>query len=322
MFFNITVADSTMCSKHTEKTKLHVQPTRNTRNFILGTCSLLSADFYKLFIHLVEGNTRIAERKQLAQHVRDLMSCGLVHPENRTIDFGFSFNDIKVGDFSKFEEAYKQKKLSTARLKQLYIERLGPGQFGAFHIFELIANHYEAAGKICDPSSTIFIDQLGIIQKLNSYPEFARLSHMRKRLFLANNDKEYFDIMLTRVIFEILSYEAYEEEYKIEKFDFHTKLCDRTIAVLLYNERKNQVRFITEYDYEDYIDEKLYTDTYIDHLGRLMSREKRYKEKGVLFYVYVDRDHWVAWKALVNSYSHILNGTLDMDENIFVFTPE
>ena len=71
-----------MGSKHTEKTKLHVQP---TRNFILGTCSQFSAEFYKLFIHLVEGNTRIAERiaerEQFAQHVRGLMSCGFDHPK-------------------------------------------------------------------------------------------------------------------------------------------------------------------------------------------------------------------------------------------------
>ena len=38
---------------------------------------MFSAEFYKLFIHLVEGNTRIAEREQFAQEFIFLMSTNI-----------------------------------------------------------------------------------------------------------------------------------------------------------------------------------------------------------------------------------------------------
>ena len=102
-----------MGSKQTETTKLHVQ--RNTRNFILGTISLFSAEFYKLFIHLVEGNTRIAQRKEIANKMYALVTCELVLPENQNRDLGFD------------DENY-------SRVKELYIERFGSNSFSRCHM--------------------------------------------------------------------------------------------------------------------------------------------------------------------------------------------
>ena len=285
-----------MCSKHTEKTKFHVQPTRNTRNFILGTCSLLSADFYKLFIHLVEGNTRIVERKKFTQRMGNMITCGLVHPEDRTVCtikrvglksctpfclycfdcttkyFGFYSRHYSDDDYFdlKHDIQYhllidgdsEQKEISREKIKQLFIERFGPGAFGV----------YEGWG--CDVNVKLNIDEL--------------------------------------VLRDIIKYECENtEEIKIRKFNEHTKLCNISIKKCLNNETKMEVEFISDYDLGDYITDEEYS-----------SYENIFLENGIPFQIFINSDHWEPFKEMLNANQHILNGTLNMTETDVFLTPE
>ena len=109
---------------------------------------LLSSDFEKLFINCVEFNTRLAERNKLFRLY------GIVHPQNRTLDFGFKisapFVEVDypypyIYFFNDAKEDYQANKenISSEKIKKLFIERFGNVKFEEvkFPIETII--HYE-----------------------------------------------------------------------------------------------------------------------------------------------------------------------------------
>ena len=146
--------------------------TRNARNFILGTISQLSADFNILGIHLVEGNTRIAEREQFARRCYKLMMQGVCHPQYRTKDFGFEFD--APGHYypellnlrTKLTVAYESNLdiFTTEKIKKMFIERFG--------ILRKGATEY----RLFHPKWDVIIYELSSdVEKIQKYNEYLRL---------------------------------------------------------------------------------------------------------------------------------------------------
>ena len=197
---------------------------RNTRNFILGTISQLSVDFNNFVIHLVELNTRIAERKQLAQRIYDLMNRGFVHPRDRSFDFGstlsfpasthvddYLYDKVSFDIFNVYSK--NRKNFSPKKIDACYVERYGPGHLGPFSK----ENEYA----LSDPMQGIIAYELtSEDDKIQSF--YRHKAYCNRSIEMLLNNTEI--TVHVRSKYNTLKY--YTEEEFFAFWDNDVKMCD------------------------------------------------------------------------------------------------